>query len=105
MADQTRIRQALSICAANRQQVTGMQRTVEVARRHEQGHRRDTRWPEGITGIGMSAAGEAVFQEFVQADSSTTRTMADRAGLCAPAAVSARWMGGEISVESQLGKG
>src|SRR5882762_3938153 len=105
-ADQTRIRQALLNLVSNANKFTEHGSvTVEVARVTSKGIEEITMAVRD-TGIGMSAEQVSrLFQEFVQADSSTTRKYG---GTGLGLAISRRFcqmMGGEISVESQLGKG
>ena len=105
-ADQTRIRQALLNLVSNANKFTEHGSvTVEVARVASKGIEEITMAVRD-TGIGMSAEQlSRLFQEFVQADPSTTRKYG---GTGLGLAISRRFcqmMGGEISVESQLGKG
>jgi len=105
-ADQTRIRQALLNLVSNANKFTEHGSvTVEVARVTSKGIEEITMAVRD-TGIGMSAEQlSRLFQEFVQADPSTTRKYG---GTGLGLAISRRFcqmMGGEISVESQLGKG
>jgi signal transduction histidine kinase/CheY-like chemotaxis protein len=105
-ADQTRIRQALLNLVSNANKFTehgGV--TVDVARVKSKGSEEIT-MAVGDTGIGMSPEQVArLFQEFVQADPSTTRKYG---GTGLGLTISRRFcqmMGGEITVESQLGVG
>jgi signal transduction histidine kinase/DNA-binding response OmpR family regulator len=105
-ADQTRIRQALLNLVSNANKFTEHGSvTVDVARVTSKGIEEITMAVRD-TGIGMSAEQlSRLFQEFVQADPSTTRKYG---GTGLGLAISRRFcqmMGGEISVESQLGKG
>jgi signal transduction histidine kinase/DNA-binding response OmpR family regulator len=105
-ADQTRIRQALLNLVSNANKFTERGSvTVDVARVVSNGSEEIT-MAVSDTGIGMSAEQLArLFQEFVQADSSTTRKYG---GTGLGLSISRRFcqmMGGEITVESQLGKG
>src|ERR1700686_4019338 len=104
-ADQTRIRQALLNLVSNANKFTEHGSvTVDVARVISKGSEEITMAVRD-TGIGM--AGEQMgrlFQEFVQADPSTTRKYG---GTGLGLAISRRFcqmMGGEITVESHLGK-
>jgi signal transduction histidine kinase/CheY-like chemotaxis protein len=105
-ADQTRIRQALLNLVSNANKFTEHGRvTVDVARATSKGSE-DITMAVTDTGIGMSPEQVGrLFQEFVQADPSTTRKYG---GTGLGLAISRRFcqmMGGEITVESQLGKG
>src|SRR5437762_13926046 len=105
-ADQTRIRQAMLKLGSNANKFTERGRvTVDVARVTERG-RAEITMTVADTGIGMSPEQVGrLFQEFVQADPSTTRKYG---GTGLGLAISRRFcqmMGGEITVESQLGKG
>jgi signal transduction histidine kinase/DNA-binding response OmpR family regulator len=105
-ADQTRIRQALLNLVSNANKFTEHGRvTVDVARVMGKGIEEIT-MAVTDTGIGMSPEQVGrLFQEFVQADPSTTRKYG---GTGLGLAISRRFcqmMGGEITVESQLGKG
>src|SRR2546429_4673001 len=105
-ADQTRIRQALLNLVSNANKFTehGIV-AIAVARLMGKGSEEITMAVRD-TGIGMSSAQMGrLFQEFVQADPSTTRKYG---GTGLGLAISRRFcqmMGGEIAVESQLGKG
>src|SRR6267378_797184 len=105
-ADQTRIRQALLNLVSNANKFTEHGSvTVDVARVMSKGSEEITMAVRD-TGIGMSCEQMGrLFQEFVQADPSTTRKYG---GTGLGLAISRRFcqmMGGEITVESQLGKG
>jgi signal transduction histidine kinase/DNA-binding response OmpR family regulator len=105
-ADQTRIRQALLNLVSNANKFTEHGSvTVDVARVTSKGGE-DITMAVRDTGIGMSSEQRSrLFQEFVQADPSTTRKYG---GTGLGLAISRRFcqmMGGEITVESQLGKG
>ncbi len=105
-ADQTRIRQALLNLVSNANKFTEHGSvTVDVARVMSKGSEEITMAVRD-TGIGMSCEQMGrLFQEFVQADPSTTRRYG---GTGLGLAISRRFcqmMGGEITVESQLGKG
>jgi signal transduction histidine kinase/CheY-like chemotaxis protein len=105
-ADQTRIRQALLNLVSNAAKFTEHGRvTVDVARVTDRG-RAEITLTVVDTGIGMSPEQVGrLFQEFVQADPSTTRRYG---GTGLGLAISRRFcqmMGGEIAVQSELGKG
>src|SRR5256884_5519649 len=105
-ADQTRIRQALLNLVSNANKFTEHGRvTVDVARVTDRG-RAEITMSVADTGIGMSPGQVGrLFQEFVQADSSTTRKYG---GTGLGLAISRRFcqmMGGDIAVQSELGKG
>jgi len=105
-ADQTRIRQALLNLASNANKFTE-KGTVTIAawRGMEAGHEWVT-MAVTDTGIGLTPAQmEKLFQEFVQADASTTRKYG---GTGLGLAISRRFcqmMGGDITVASELGRG
>jgi signal transduction histidine kinase len=105
-ADQTRIRQALLNLVSNASKFTERGRvTVDVARVTDRG-REEITMTVADTGIGMSPEQVGrLFQEFVQADASTTRKYG---GTGLGLAISRRFcqmMGGDIAVQSELGKG
>ena len=105
-ADQTRIRQALLNLVSNASKFTEHGRvTVDVVRVMGKGTEEIT-MAVSDTGIGLSSEQMGrLFHEFVQADPSTTRKYG---GTGLGLAISRRFcqmMGGEITVESQLGKG
>src|SRR5438876_4522234 len=105
-ADQTRIRQALLNLVSNANKFTERGRvTVDVARVTDRG-RAEITMTVADTGIGMSPEQVGrLFQEFVQADPSTTRKYG---GTGLGLAISRRFcqmMGGDIAVQSELGKG
>ncbi len=105
-ADQTRIRQALLNLVSNAAKFTERGRvTIDVGRVTDRG-REEITMTVADTGIGMSAEQLGrLFQEFVQADSSTTRRYG---GTGLGLAISRRFcqmMGGDIAVQSELGKG
>jgi signal transduction histidine kinase len=102
-ADQTRVRQALLNLASNANKFTerGMVR-VEARRAAGNGGQWIT-IAVADTGIGMSAEQVGrLFQEFVQADASTTRKYG-RTGLGSPSAGVCQMMG-DIAVESEVGR-
>jgi signal transduction histidine kinase/DNA-binding response OmpR family regulator len=105
-SDQTRIRQALLNLLSNANKFTDHgQVTVDVSRIKSNGSEAIS-LAVADTGIGMSHEQMTrLFQEFVQADPSTTRKYG---GTGLGLAISRRFcqmMGGDISVESELGKG
>jgi signal transduction histidine kinase/CheY-like chemotaxis protein len=105
-ADQTRIRQALLNLVSNANKFTEHGSvTVAVARVMGKGSE-EIIMAVSDTGIGMSPEQVGrLFQEFVQADSSTTRKYG---GTGLGLTISRRFcqmMGGDIAVESQLGGG
>src|SRR5437667_5984295 len=105
-ADQTRIRQALLNLVSNANKFTehGIV-TIDVARLMSKGSEEITMAVRD-TGIGMSPEQMGrLFQEFVQADPSTTRKYG---GTGLGLAISRRFcqmMGGDIAVQSELGRG
>jgi len=106
-ADPTRIRQALLNLLSNASKFTENGRvTIDVARLRAQGGGEEITLAVSDTGIGMSSEQLGrLFQEFVQADPSTTRKYG---GTGLGLAISRRFcqmMGGDISVHSELGQG
>lgn len=105
-ADQTRVRQALLNLASNASKFTERGKvTFGVRRTTEDGGEWIT-VAVTDTGIGMTPAQMGrLFQEFVQADASTTRKYG---GTGLGLAISRRFcqmMGGDITVESEVGRG
>jgi len=105
-ADQTRIRQALLNLMSNANKFTEHGTvTVEVARARNNGVEEIT-MAVSDTGIGLSPEQMSrLFQEFVQADASTTRKYG---GTGLGLAISRRFcqmMSGDITVASEIGKG
>jgi CheY-like chemotaxis protein/anti-sigma regulatory factor (Ser/Thr protein kinase) len=105
-ADQTRVRQALLNLVSNANKFTekGAVR-IEARRSHEDG--RD--WitiAVADTGIGMTDEQvQRLFQEFVQADASTTRRYGGTGLGLAISQRFCRMMGGDITVQSAIGRG
>ena len=105
-ADQTRVRQALLNLTSNAVKFTERGTvTIDVQRRSE----REREWiimAVSDTGIGMTAEQMGrLFQDFVQADASTTRKYG---GTGLGLAISRRFcqmMDGDITVESEVGRG
>jgi GAF domain-containing protein/DNA-binding response OmpR family regulator len=105
-ADQTRVRQALLNLASNASKFTE-KGTVTIAARPQ---RRDDRDWVAIavadTGIGMTEEQMGrLFQEFTQADASTTRKYGGTGLGLAISRHFCRMMGGDITVESEPGAG
>jgi len=105
-ADPTRVRQALLNLAANAVKFTEKGRVAfSVAREHEGGQD----WvviQVADTGIGMTPEQTArLFQEFVQADASTTRRYGGTGLGLAISRRFCRMMGGDITVRSAPGSG
>jgi adenylate cyclase len=105
-ADQMRVRQALLNLVSNANKFTERGTVTIRARRPEIENREWVEIAVTDTGIGMTAAQmERLFQEFSQADSSTTRKYG---GTGLGLAISQRlcqMMGGDISVQSEPGRG
>jgi GAF domain-containing protein/DNA-binding response OmpR family regulator/anti-sigma regulatory factor (Ser/Thr protein kinase) len=105
-ADQTRFRQALLNLMSNANKFTE-NGTVTIAARHERTDSRE--WVTVVvtdSGIGMNAEQMGrLFQEFSQADSSTTRKYGGTGLGLAISRHFCRMMGGDITVESEPGKG
>jgi two-component system, NtrC family, sensor kinase len=105
-ADQTRFRQALLNLAGNANKFTE-NGTVTIAAQAQRLDGRDTiEIAVADTGIGMTDEQMSrLFQEFSQADASTTRKYGGTGLGLAISQHFCRLMGGEITVESQPGKG
>src|SRR5262245_46117983 len=105
-ADQTRFRQALLNLASNANKFTE-QGTVTIAAQAQPLDDRDTiEIAVTDTGIGMTEEQMSrLFQEFSQADASTTRKYGGTGLGLAISQHFCRLMGGEITVESNPGKG
>jgi adenylate cyclase len=105
-ADQMRVRQALLNLVSNANKFTERGTVTISARRQEIESREWIEIAVTDTGIGMTPAQmEKLFQEFSQADSSTTRKYG---GTGLGLAISQRFcqmMGGDISVQSEPGRG
>jgi adenylate cyclase len=105
-ADQMRVRQALLNLVSNANKFTERGTVTIRARRREINGREWIEIAVADTGIGMTPAQmEKLFQEFSQADSSTTRKYG---GTGLGLAISQRFcqmMGGDISVQSEPGRG
>jgi signal transduction histidine kinase/DNA-binding response OmpR family regulator len=105
-ADQTRIRQALLNLASNANKFTESGKVTISARRATEGGREWVTMAVTDTGIGLTPEQMGkLFQDFVQADASTTRKYG---GTGLGLAISRRFcqmMGGDIKVASEPGKG
>jgi adenylate cyclase len=105
-ADQIRVRQALMNLVSNAAKFTSNGTVTVSAARKWTPDGEQVEFAVADTGIGMSPDQLAkLFQEFSQADSSTTRKYG---GTGLGLAISRRFcqmMGGDISVESELGRG
>ena len=105
-ADQIRVRQALMNLVSNASKFTSNGTVTVSAVREQTADGEHLEFAVSDTGIGMSPEQLAkMFQEFSQANSSTTRKYG---GTGLGLAISRRFcqmMGGDISVESELGRG
>jgi hypothetical protein len=105
-ADQMRVRQALMNLVSNAGKFTSNGTVTVSASRRQTAERELIEFVVADTGIGMTPEQIGkLFQEFSQADSSTTRKYG---GTGLGLAISRRFcqmMGGDISVESELGQG
>ena len=105
-ADQMRLRQALLNLASNANKFTERGMVTISADRREEGDREWIAISVADTGIGMTAEQVGkLFQEFSQADASTTRKYG---GTGLGLAISRRFcqmMGGDITVKSESGRG
>jgi len=105
-ADQTRIRQALLNLASNAVKFTERGVVTLTAARAAEGGRDWIVLRVSDTGIGMTPEQTArLFQEFTQADSSTTRKYGGTGLGLAISRRFCRMMGGDITVESVPGRG
>ncbi len=106
LADQTRVRQALLNLLSNANKFTEGGTVTIRAQRQQQAGRDWITMAVGDTGIGMTPQQMGkLFQQFSQADSSTTRKYG---GTGLGLAISRRFcqmMDGDITVESELGRG
>ena len=104
-ADQMRLRQALLNLMSNANKFTDHGITID-ARQGQEGSRGSVTTAVADTGIGMTTEQMGkLFQEFSQADASTTRKYG---GTGLGLAISKRFcqmMGGDITVESEPGRG
>jgi signal transduction histidine kinase/CheY-like chemotaxis protein len=105
-ADQTRVRQALLNLLSNANKFTERGTVTVRAERHRESGRDWITMAVDDTGIGMTPEQMGkLFQDFSQADSSTTRKYG---GTGLGLAISRRFcqiLGGDITVESELGRG
>ncbi len=105
-ADGTRVRQALLNLLSNANKFTeGGAVTLEVAREQAEG-REWVRFAVSDTGIGMTAEQMAkLFEEFIEVDAATRRRYGGTGLGLAISRRFCRMMGGDITVESQPGRG
>jgi len=105
-ADQTRVRQALLNLVSNANKFTERGKVTVNVRRTSEGGRDWITTAVADTGIGMTPEQVGrLFQEFMQADASTTRKYG---GTGLGLAISRRFcqmMGGDITVDSEVGRG
>jgi signal transduction histidine kinase/CheY-like chemotaxis protein len=105
-ADATRVRQALLNLASNASKFTERGVVTIAAARHREDGRDWITFAVSDTGIGMTAEQMAkLFEEFTQADASTTRKYGGTGLGLAISRRFCRMMGGDITVESTLGRG
>jgi adenylate cyclase len=105
-ADQMRVRQALLNLVGNANKFTERGTVTIRARRREIEHRGWVEIAVTDTGIGMTPVQmERLFQEFSQADASTTRKYGGTGLGLAISQRFCRMMGGDISVQSEPGRG
>jgi signal transduction histidine kinase len=106
LADQMRVRQALLNLISNANKFTERGIITVNARQRDEGGRAWITIAVSDTGIGIAAEQmDKLFKNFSQADSSTTRKYG---GTGLGLAISRRFclmMGGDITVESELGRG
>jgi signal transduction histidine kinase/DNA-binding response OmpR family regulator len=105
-ADQTRVQQALLNLLSNATKFTERGKVTVLVQRTHSGAAEWVTMSVADTGIGMTPEQlSRLFQEFVQADASTTRRYG---GTGLGLAISRRFcqmMGGDITVESEVGRG
>jgi CheY-like chemotaxis protein len=105
-ADQMRVRQTLLNLVSNANKFTERGTLTIRARRRQIDNREWVEIAVTDTGIGMSPAQmEKLFQEFSQVDSSTTRKYGGTGLGLAISQRFCRMMGGDISVQSEAGRG
>jgi GAF domain-containing protein/DNA-binding response OmpR family regulator/HAMP domain-containing protein len=106
-ADQTRLRQSLLNLASNASKFTERGRVrITVTRRPDDGGRDWASMAVSDTGIGMTAEQIGrLFEEFTQADASTTRKYGGTGLGLAISRRLCRMMGGDITVTSEPGRG
>jgi adenylate cyclase len=105
-ADQMRVRQTLLNLVSNANKFTERGTLTIRARRREIDNREWVEIAVTDTGIGMTPAQmEKLFQEFSQVDSSTTRKYGGTGLGLAISQRFCRMMGGDISVQSEAGRG
>ncbi len=105
-ADQTRIRQALLNLVSNANKFTEKGTVTIAARRSSDEGREWVTMAVTDTGIGLTPEQMGkLFQDFVQADASTTRKYGGTGLGLAISRRSCQMMGGDISVTSERGKG
>jgi CheY-like chemotaxis protein len=105
-ADQVRVRQALLNLVSNANKFTERGTVTIRARRREIDNREGVEIEVTDTGIGMTPAQmDKLFQEFSQADSSTTRKYGGTGLGLAISQRFCRMMGGDITVQSEPGRG
>jgi signal transduction histidine kinase/CheY-like chemotaxis protein/uncharacterized membrane protein affecting hemolysin expression len=105
-ADQTRVRQALLNLASNANKFTEQGAVRIEARRSREDGMDWIKIAVADTGIGMTPEQvQRLFQEFVQADASTTRKYGGTGLGLAISQRFCRMMGGDITVQSEIGRG
>jgi GAF domain-containing protein/CheY-like chemotaxis protein/anti-sigma regulatory factor (Ser/Thr protein kinase) len=105
-ADQTRVRQALLNLLSNANKFTERGTVMIDAQRHREAGRDWITIAVSDTGIGMTTEQVGrLFQEFSQADSSTTRKYGGTGLGLAISRQFCRLMDGDITVKSELGRG
>jgi signal transduction histidine kinase/CheY-like chemotaxis protein len=105
-ADATRVRQALLNLASNANKFTERGLVTVAATRRRDGGRDWIAFAVSDTGIGMTPEQMGkLFEEFTQADASTTRKYGGTGLGLAISRRFCRMMGGDITVESTLGQG
>jgi len=105
-ADPTRVRQTLLNLAGNAAKFTANGRVEILVAREEEDGRDWIVMQVGDTGIGMAPEQTArLFEEFIQADASTTRKYGGTGLGLAISRRFCRMMGGDITVESEPGRG